>query len=365
MSAFSYVAGGGSPERARIHDALAGNLCRCTGYRPIVSAVVEAIGQPCDLADEKTLRSELQKATTASPASFITDECEFHVPRSLDDALDLRQRFQDAKVLAGGTDLNLAISQQRQKFARVIYLGEIDELKVCTETAGKIVIGAAATYTRVADVLVRTFPHLATYLSRLGSVQIRNLGTIGGNIGTASPIGDMLPVLLATAARIRLNSIAGGPREIPAESYFLAYRRTALRPDELIEAVIIPKLDKGCSLYVDKVSKRRDQDISTVASAFLLGTTQGKIDRVRLAFGGMAPTPKRATRAEAALLGREVDEAAFSAAAETLAQEFDPLTDLRGSREYRLAVAKNLLLRTYFRMAGKSSSETPLDLDCI
>jgi xanthine dehydrogenase small subunit len=353
MATYAYAAEGGTAELPLIHDALAGNLCRCTGYRPIVRAVLDSLPlQPDPLAtDAPALEDALAAVARTTAASFVDPDCTFYAPRSLAEALDLRHRLPATKILAGGTDVGLLPSQKRQKILQIISLGAVDELRRCDETSSEITIGAVVSYDEAAKILARLYPGLAAYVSRLGSRQIRNLGTIGGNIGTASPIGDFLPILLALSARIRLRSLTGGARELDADGYFIDYRKTAIRPDELIEAIVIPKLEPDEIFWADKISKRRDQDISTVCSAFFLALDGGKVSKARLAFGGMAPVPIRACGAEAALLGRLFDEGAVADARTALAQELRPIDDWRGSGAYRLAVAQNLLRRLHARVA--------------
>jgi xanthine dehydrogenase small subunit len=352
MSTYAYAAEGGAAELPSIHDALAGNLCRCTGYRPIVQAVLDSLRLQSDMADadESDLKNALAEVMRTTVPPFVGSDCAFHTPRSLTEALALRHQWPEARVLCGGTDLGLLASKQREKIPQIIYLGAIEELKRCEEREADIVIGAAVPYAEAATLLARHYPGLPVYLSRLGSMQIRNLGTIGGNIATASPIGDFLPILLALSARIRLRSRDGGRRDLDADSYFVDYRKTALRPDELIEAVVIPKLAAGEHFWADKISKRRDQDISTVCSAVLLAFDGSKVSKTRLAFGGMAPTPMRARGAEAELVGRPFDEEALAQASAALARDFRPISDWRGSGEYRQAVAQNLLRRVHARL---------------
>jgi xanthine dehydrogenase small subunit len=352
MSTYAYAADGGTAELALIHDALAGNLCRCTGYRPIVQAVLDSLLQPDPLdADAPELEHALKAVARKTAASFVDPNCAFYAPRSLAEALELRHRLPEAIILAGGTDLGLLASQKRQKIPQIISLGAVDELRRREESSFEITIGSSVSYDEAAEILARLYPGLAVYLSRLGSRQIRNLGTIGGNIGTASPIGDFLPILLALSARIRLRSLSGGAREVDANAYFIGYRKTAIRPDELIEAVVIPKLVGGEVFWADKISKRRDQDISTVCSACLLALDGGKVSKARLAFGGMAPVPIRARGAEVELVGRPFDEEAIADASAAMAQELRPIDDWRGSGEYRLAAAQNLLRRLHARVA--------------
>jgi xanthine dehydrogenase small subunit len=199
-------------------------------------------------------------------------------------------------------------------------------------------------------VLIAHYPALKPYLSRLGSRQIRTMGTIGGNIGTASPIGDMPPVLLALEARLTLVSTRGA-RDLPLEDFFLGYRKTALAPDEVIKSLTLPRLWPGEVFFCDKLSKRRDQDISTVAAGYRLRIKQGKIEDARIGFGGMAATPKRASHVEEALKGQALSAATFESAAAAVAQDFQPIDDWRGSASYRVTAAANLLRRLYWRFA--------------
>ena len=228
----------------------------------------------------------------------------------------------------------------------MIHLAHVPELTAIAEGRDEITIGAAVPYARAMPALVAAFPALRAYLTRLGSRQIRTLGTLGGNIGTASPIGDMPPVLLALETRLRLVS-ARGVRELPLDEFFLDYRKTALAGDEIIESLTLPRLWPGEVFFCDKVSKRRDQDISTVAGAYRLRLKDGKIEDVRVAFGGMAAVPKRAAHVEAAIL----KEGRIAAAAAELPRDFQPISDWRGSGAYRLQVAANLLRRLELRIA--------------
>jgi xanthine dehydrogenase small subunit len=280
----------------------------------------------------------------------------FFAPRSLAELVALRADHPDALLLAGGTDLGLLASRSRKPPAAVIHVAHVPELNVIDAGKKEIAIGAAVTYARAMPILIEAFPALRTYLARLGSRQIRSLGTIGGNLGTASPIGDMPPVLLALETRLRLVSPRGA-RELPLEAFFLDYRKTALASDEVIQSLTMPRLWPGESFHCDKVSKRRDQDISTVAGAYRLRIKHGKIESARLAFGGMAAIPKRAGNAEAALL-----KEGFAAARAMLPRDFQPIDDWRGSAEYRLQVAINLLRRLELRIADP---QPPVELEAL
>ena len=384
MSAMAYASSGGTADPEAIHEALAGNLCRCTGYRPIVEAMTRIAGlavepppSPPGLSPvpQRSLTSfgmtafsasahhsnpnngvipnevrDLSLSSTGEPlgspqiASIAVDGT-FFAPRRLEELLALRATHPEALLLAGGTDLGLLASRERKPPKAVIHLVHVPELAAISATADKITIGAAATYTDAAPTLIEAFPALRAYLSRLGSRQIRNMGTIGGNIGTASPIGDMPPVLLALEASLTLVSQRGA-REILLDDFFLDYRRTALAPDEIIQSLSMPRLWEGETFHCDKVSKRRDQDISTVAGAYRVRIRNGRIEDARLAFGGMAATPRRAPAAEAALL-----KGGFAAAIAAIETDFKPLDDWRGSAAYRRQVAANLLRRLELRLA--------------
>jgi xanthine dehydrogenase small subunit len=264
--------------------------------------------------------------------------------------LALRARQPEALLLAGATDLGLLASRSRKPPAAIIHVAHVPELTAIGEDKEKITIGAAATYAEAMPVLIAHYPALKPYLSRLGSRQIRTMGTIGGNIGTASPIGDMPPVLLALEAKLTLVSTRGA-RDLPLKDFFLGYRKTALAPDEVIKSLTLPRLWPGEVFFCDKLSKRRDQDISTVAAGYRLRIKQGKIEDARIGFGGMAATPKRASHVEEALKGQALSAATFESAAAAVAQDFQPIDDWRGSASYRLTAAANLLRRLYWRFA--------------
>jgi xanthine dehydrogenase small subunit len=337
MSAYAFAAGGETPELDTIHDALAGNLCRCTGYRPIVQAMASVSGLGIEPAARPTERT--------GSAAFGS----FYAPRSLSELLGLRSAHPEALLLAGATDLGLLASRSRKPPSALIHVAQVPELAALRDGKDELSIGAAVSYAHAEPALVASYPALKRYLSRLGSRQIRTMGTIGGNLGTASPIGDMPPVLLALEAKLALAS-QRGRRELPLDEFFLDYRRTALAPDEVIETITMPKLWPGEVFFCDKISKRRDQDISTVAAGYRLCVKDGKIEDVRIGFGGMAATPKRALHVEQALEGQTVSAATFETAAAAVAHDFQPIDDWRGSAAYRLTAAANLLRRLYWRV---------------
>ena len=325
-----------------IHDALAGNLCRCTGYRPIVEAARAACGKIVDYTPKAAIVRSPEHATSGHV---------FHAPETLAELTRLRAEYPDAMLLSGGTDLGLSVSKDRRQPAAVIHTAHVAELLIIEETDDTLVLGAAVSYTNALPYIDRLYPSFAEMIRRIGSRQIRNLGTIGGNIGNASPIGDTPPCLIALDATLTLAS-ASGAREIAIEDFFLDYRKTDLRADEVISSIRIPKLTAAQSFRTYKVSKRYDQDISAVIGAYRLTMNSNTVAEARIAYGGMAATPKRANAMEAALTGAAWSEEAASDAGAKAAEDFSPLTDHRATSAYRALVAANLCTRLYRDLAG-------------
>ena len=320
-----------------IHDALAGNLCRCTGYRPIVEAAHAA----CDQIVDYTPQAPIGRTIEHAAAGQI-----FHAPGSLAELTELRAAHPDAMLLSGGTDLGLLVSKQRQVPSVVIHTAHVAELRQIEETDRALVLGAAVTYTEALPYIDRLYPSFAEMIRRIGSRQIRNLGTIGGNIGNASPIGDTPPCLIALDATLTLTS-SGREREVAMEEFFLDYRKTDLKPGEVIKTIRIPTLSDGQTFRTYKVSKRYDQDISAVIGGYRLTFDGNSVADARIAFGGMAAIPRRARAAENALTGADWTEEAASVAGARIADDFTPLTDHRATAEYRTRVAANLFTRLY------------------
>ena len=330
MSMVAFHHGGEAADEATIHDMLAGNLCRCTGYRPIVDACRRiAGGGPLPVPELPPLAPEIQ-----------VGDAVFHAPETLPELVRLRTALPDAVLLAGGTDLGLRASKGREPLSQIIWTGRVAELRQFAVTGDAVEIGTAVTYTEALPVLDAHFPAFGRMVRRLGSRQIRNAGTLGGNLGTASPIGDTLCCLLALDATIVLHGPAG-EREVKADDYFIGYRKTARTADEVIAAIRLPRLAPGQDLAVHKLSKRLDQDISTVIAAFRSG------DGARAAFGGMAAVPARAWTLEQAIAERRWDD--LDAA---IAADFAPVSDQRGSAKYRLKAAANLARRWHYQCNG-------------
>jgi xanthine dehydrogenase small subunit len=343
-----------STEEAR--QALAGNLCRCTGYRPILDAAKRMYeGASEDQFDTARADTVAQLAALRRPAALAYEHAgqRFFAPRSRAELTEILRAYPDAHILAGGTDFGLWVTKQHRDFQTIVFLGEIEELKDIRVGPDALEIGAGATLDEVMAALKFPLPSLQNFLLRFASTQIRNVATIGGNIANASPIGDLPPVLLALDASVVLAG-PQGERTRPLDQFFLSYRKTALAPGEIIVAVRVPIPAPALSFAAYKVSKRFDQDISAVCGAFALTREGDRVSDIRLGYGGMAAIPKRAAAAEAALRGRPWTLENVRRAMDAMGEDFQPLSDCRGSAAYRALSARNLLLRFYYESTGQA-----------
>ena len=344
------------PSRADLADALSGNLCRCTGYRPILDAGQAMFQAPpvrLDTTRIKALLTELEQdaplvyaaPNPAAPSPTGPRVDRFFAPRTLSDLATLRAAQPDARLLAGSTDIGLWVNKQFRDLGDVIYLGNVAKLKTIRHDGQHLWIGAGAALEDAWAALVHAVPALRDLWRRFASPPIRHAGTLGGNLANGSPIGDGAPALLALDARIVLRHGAQ-QRELPLQDFYLDYLRTALAPGEFVEGVRVP-LPVPQHVRGYKIAKRFDSDISAVCAGFALTLGDGVVRHVRLAFGGMAGIVKRAARAESALLGQPWNEATLQTAQAQLLADFNPLTDQRASAAYRLRVAQNLLMRLW------------------
>jgi xanthine dehydrogenase small subunit len=346
-------------------DVLAGNLCRCTGYGPIL-AVAEAVPHAAspDVAEDllDLRREESLTLEWDDPLAGVTRR--WFSPRSLDELAQLRLAHPQARLVAGATDVGLWVTKQHRTLATVISLTEVPELRGVEEAADGLLLGAAVRYSEALPALARLHPDLGELVRRIGGLQVRNAGAVVANIANGSPIGDMPPALIALGAELVLRK-GRAQRTLPLEDYFIAYGRQALEPGELIEAVHIPRPGPDVLYRAVKLSKRFDSDISAVCGAFALRIEDGVVKDARIAFGGMAEIPRRAPAAEAALAGRRWSPQAAEDAALALAQDYEPLTDLRGSAAYRLLAAQNLIRRLWLEQeepaAGSLLNLEPVD----
>jgi xanthine dehydrogenase small subunit len=353
MSLFALYHAGHAAARAEVVEALSGNLCRCTGYRPIIDAGLAACaGRPADrfAASAAETAARLRALDDRTMLDTGRDGDRFIAPRSADALASVLQEHPDAILLGGATDVGLWVTKQHRHLPILVATEHVRELQEVAERDGKLLVGGAVTYADAGEALARHWPSLHPLLARLGGLQIRNAGTIGGNIGNASPIGDMPPALIALDATLVLGS-AAGERRLAVEEFFVGYRRTTLAPGEFIARIEIPLPAPGLSFATYKVSKRMEDDISAVCAGCRLELAEGRVREIRIAYGGMAATPLRCSRAEAALRGRAWDRAAVAAGMEALDAEMTPLSDMRASAAYRSLVARNLLLRFYLETA--------------
>jgi xanthine dehydrogenase small subunit len=336
-----------------VADAIAGNLCRCTGYGPILAAAEAAAGQPAPADPELVVA--LKAIAPTDTLALTAGGKRYFAPRTLEALAALALEHPDAVLVAGGTDVGLWVTKQHRSLPVVISTADVVELNRVEETAVEVRIGAAVRYSDAIARLGVLWPDLGEMMRRLGSVQIRNSGTIGGNIANGSPIGDMPPALIALGATLVLRR-GGEQRRMPLEDFFLAYGSQDRAPGEVVEAVIIPKPTPGLEFKIFKLSKRFDQDISSVCGAFALTLRDGAVSAARIAFGGMAATPKRAPACEAALVGRTWTEATVAAGMAALEADFQPISDMRASAVYRLAAAKNLLKKAFVEISDPSAA---------
>ena len=361
MALFTLYHAGARPGRQEIVDHIAGNLCRCTGYRPIVEAARSACtGRAIDRWASEASGAAAQLAALADGSDvFIGDEAQFlAVPSSPESLTRLTQRHPDATIVAGATDVGLWITKQLRALPKIIHVSGVKALHEVFDGPDVLSIGAAATYAEAQSRLAGIDADVGEVVRRIGSTQVRASGTIGGNIANGSPIGDMPPMLIVLGATLHLQfgSVA---RAMPIEEFFLAYGRQDRRPGELLWRIDIPKLKANERFRAYKLSKRFDQDISAVMTAFKFTLSGAVIASARIAFGGMAATPKRAARAEAALAGaRLADPASWSAALAALAEDYAPISDMRASAAYRAETAEALLRKALMELAGEPGAET-------
>jgi xanthine dehydrogenase small subunit len=320
----------------KLDDQLCGNLCRCTGYRPIRDAAQAVAGTCRGDGFSPVAPESMALDYQAQGQRFVT-------PTSWEALFDALDAHPDARLVVGGTDLSLEVTKRFAVLPKLISLEALPGFKVLSETPGGLRLGAGAPVSELEDFTAPRLPSLHRMARYFGARQIKHRGTLGGNLCTASPIGDLAPALISLGAAAVLRGRAG-ERTAPLEAFFTGYRTTALAKGEVLAAVTVPRPSATARAASYKVSKRRELDISTVSAGLYVDTdAAGVVTTARLAFGGMAATPKRAAQAEAALVGRAWSEATVEAAAEALARDFTPLSDHRGSKAYRVLVAANLL----------------------
>ncbi|MBP6618071.1 MAG: xanthine dehydrogenase small subunit [Xylophilus sp.] len=348
---------GTRPSRQQLADDLSGNLCRCTGYRPILDAGQRMFDLPATQVDTQPAVRALQalrdqQAAAHTPtfsyaAHGAAEGDQFHAPTTLDALASLRVQKPQARLVAGSTDVGLWVNKQFRALGDIIYVGNVADMKAVEERGDALSIGAGASLEDAWRALAHRWPHLTDVWLRFASPPIRHAGTMGGNVANGSPIGDAPPVLMALDAQIELR-LGSRVRSMPLADFYLDYMKNQLEPGEFVQALRVP-LDTSTTRQVRayKISKRFDCDISALCAGFSIDVQDGVVRDVRLAFGGMAATVRRAAQAEAALRGQPWTQASVQAAQQALAHDFTPLSDMRASAGYRLQVAQNLLQRLW------------------
>jgi xanthine dehydrogenase small subunit len=349
------------PDRARVVEAIAGNLCRCTGYRPILDAGLDACSGK---ADDRFARGEEEAAKRLKSIAdnediFIgTHDRFFAAPATIDGLAKLYQEHPDATLVSGATDVGLWITKELRTLPKIIWLGRAAGLDSIEDSGSEIRIGAAATVQAITPVLAAIDSDLGELIRRFGGWQVRSAATIGGNIANGSPIGDGPPALIALGAKLEMQR-GEKFRSIPLENFFLDYKKQDREPGEFLRAVIVPKLTIGEHFRCFKLAKRYDQDISAVMGAVKLHLDGTRIADIRIAFGGMAGTPKRAKATEAKLQGVAVENAAaIKLALDAMEQDYQPLDDMRASAHYRLEGARALIAKAIAEIAGARTTAT-------
>jgi xanthine dehydrogenase small subunit len=361
MSLFALYLNRSAADREQVLGALAGNLCRCTGYRPIIDAGMRQWDYPAPL---RWSREEARSASHVDPLESIARDPAaaaplhypgYHAPRTLADLAQALEAEPASVMLAGGTDVGLWVTKELRELPAIVYLGDVVELARIEERPQELWIGAAVTFTDAWPALLARFPELAEQGARFASPPIRNSATLCGNLANGSPIGDSIPALIALGAHLELRR-GGQVRRLPLENFYLGYQKKDLGRSEFVAGVAIPPRTPDQLLASYKVSKRIDQDISAVSAAFSVNVQAARVTAARLAFGGLAGIAGRARRAEAALIEHGWSAAGIEACIAALAEDFEPMSDMRASATYRLRAAGGLLRRFYLQHQGEENA---------
>ena len=353
MSLFSMFKNNKSYNSELIKDSISGNLCRCTGYRPIIDAAksLNKINKNDEFSKSKNKIVKLLKRINSKKIYIKNEDKTFFSPKTIKDLKNIIKKNSNFNFLAGGTDLSLKVTKERKEISCIINLKEIKELDFIKINKNYIEVGAATSLTKFENQIKKYYQDFYAVLKRYGSVQIRNVGTIGGNIATASPIGDTLPILLSLNAEILIES-PNKRKVLPINNFFIGYRKTKLKKNEFIRSIKIPLFKKNI-FKAFKISKRFDDDISSICGSFNFEIKNSKINQVYIAFGGMSAVPKRAKACEAILRNKPLTINTFVKAKDYLEKDLNPIGDMRASKEYRLEVAKNLLIKCFLEMKTK------------
>ena len=355
MSLFALYQNKNSVDLHQINEALSGNLCRCTGYKPIIAAAFsmfsEKSDEPLDYykKNQKNITKILGELNNPKHISLSYKKSnktiKYDAPSTINELSNVLINSNSANIIAAGTDLSLEITQTMKEFSHIVSVNQVIELKEIKDNAKELEIGAAVSYEDAASCLITNWPDLGPFLQRFASLPIKNWATIGGNIANASPIGDMPPVLIALDAKLKLRK---GPvsRTINLEDFFITYKKTVIQQGEFIESIIIPKPNENQRLITHKMSKRYEDDISAVCMAINITSTNNKPESFKIAFGGMSGIPQRSNILENFLLKNWQEDNIAALSYKVLKEEFSPFTDVRATSEYRLQVSANLIKKT-------------------
>ncbi|MDA8981026.1 xanthine dehydrogenase small subunit [Candidatus Thioglobus sp.] len=355
MSLFALYQNKNSVDLHQINEALSGNLCRCTGYKPIIAAAFsmfnEKSDEPLDYykKNQKNITKILGELNNPKHISLSYKKSnktiKYDAPSTINELSNVLINSTSANIIAAGTDLSLEITQSMKEFSHIVSVNQVIELKEIKDNAKELEIGAAVSYEDAASCLITNWPDLGPFLQRFASLPIKNWATIGGNIANASPIGDMPPVLIALDAKLKLRK---GPvsRTINLEDFFITYKKTVIQQGEFIESIIIPKPNENQRLITHKMSKRYEDDISAVCMAINITSTNNKLESFKIAFGGMSGIPQRSNILENFLLKNWQEDNIAELSYKVLKEEFSPFTDVRATSEYRLQVSANLIKKT-------------------
>ena len=342
------------PTNNNIDEYLAGNLCRCTGYKSIKNAArkMYSYGKKDKFSKNEKITIKLLKSINKNDVIIDNNKKQFYIPSNLNNLIKETQKLSKFKLLSGGTDLALEVTKQNQDIDTLIYLGNNKDLNYISIKNNYLHIGAATPISDLIPKLKNIYPSFANMFYRYGSIQIRNVATIGGNLASASPIGDSSPALLALNCSLLIQGKK--QREVHIKNFFKSYRKTSLKNKEFIKEIKIPIL-KNCVFKCYKVSKRFDDDISSVFVAFLLNLKKNLIIDINIAFGGMAATPKLAYKTQKYLIGKEFNFNNINKSKKIIENDFNPLSDMRASSQYRKIVSQNLLERFYLEVKNNRS----------
>jgi len=355
MSLFSMFKNHSSFDNNIINNSIAGNLCRCTGYQPIINAAksLNSKNKVDQFSQTKNKTISLLKKINKKNNSLSINKIDkkYFAPQTIKELKVLLKKYPGSKILSGGTDLSLIVTKERKTINSIIYINSINELNFIRKNKKFIEIGASTPLIEFESQIIKHYPDFKDILERYGSVQIRNVATIAGNIATASPIGDMLPLLLSLNAQIVISN-STNDKILYLNDFFIDYRKTKLNKNQFIKLIKIP-LHRNNIFKAYKISKRIDDDISAVCASFNLNIKNNIIKSASIAYGGMAAIPKRALLCEKSLLNKELSEKNINLAQQSLEKDFNPIDDMRASSKYRMKVAKNLLIKCFQEIKNK------------